>query len=494
MSTPTATYLNTGPYQEIISGISTVFSFSDGVVKLTGPLGAGKSSLLQELCKELRSENFEVVDFKIPPKSVDDLQATLIRKFKLGADLSFRKSLTRYLATKPRDLQKLILVIDDTQQMSVEALAGLHGLRDLDNNGQLLISLLLCGDKTLNVHLAQPELAGLQADISLNYSLNALEEAELSEFCSTWLQQAGKGRIALNLSYLEGLQERTRGMPGAILSELEAGMADPLFLIQNTRGELPPEVAEKEPAMISQVIHNIAEQINNIPPETKRWLKPTANVLFAAAAASTVYVYYPNILALYNEHMHPGAQPASSGAAQIASTPAPASQAPASQAPATQAPATPATPAPTPAPVAAPVATAVTAPPPAPQPQVTQTTLTPPAAAAQAPAAPVAPPVQPPTAPAVAPPASVARVTAPAPAPAPGIIAATPTPAVVINTAPASPAELEAVVNNWLAAWKQQDTNAYLGFYHTSFCVALPQQPQQLARRPHPQPVTTVTY
>jgi len=39
----------------------------------------------------------------------------------------------------------------------------------------------------------------------------------------------------------------------------------------------------------------------------------------------------------------------------------------------------------------------------------------------------------------------------------------------VINTAPASAAELEAVVNNWLAAWQHQDTNAYLGFYHTDF-------------------------
>ena len=47
MSTTTLPFLNVGPYQEVINGIGTVFSFSDGVAKLTGPLGAGKTVLTQ---------------------------------------------------------------------------------------------------------------------------------------------------------------------------------------------------------------------------------------------------------------------------------------------------------------------------------------------------------------------------------------------------------------------------------------------------------------
>ncbi len=436
MSTPTALYLSIGPYQEIISGISTVFSFSDGVVKLTGPLGAGKSSLLQELARELRGENFEVVDFKTPPKSVEELQATLIRKFKLGADLSFRKSLIRYLATKPRDLQKLILIIDDAHQMSTEALAGLHTLRDLDNNGQALISLLLCGDKTLNAHLAHPDLAALQADISLNYSLNPLEDEELSEFCSGYLQYLGKGRIALIEGYLEGLQDRSRGLPAEILGELEVVLRDPHFLFHHKRSDLPPEPVEAPPAMLGQMINSIAEQINNIPPETKRWLKPTFNTLVAVAAVSTVYVYYPRMVGLYGELMHSGAPSSASSQPQVAiNNPAPAPAAPAQQ-PA-------ATPAPTPVP--------------APQPQATQPAVaTAPVNTAPAEQAPTA------AAPAVAAPR-------PTPATAPAIAAVTSPSPTAPTTAAASSTDLAAVVNRWMSAWQQQDANKYLAFYHTDF-------------------------
>ena len=39
-------YITSGPYQDIISGIQMILSFSDGVVKLTGEEASGKTSLL----------------------------------------------------------------------------------------------------------------------------------------------------------------------------------------------------------------------------------------------------------------------------------------------------------------------------------------------------------------------------------------------------------------------------------------------------------------
>ncbi len=66
MSTTALPFLNVGPYQEVIKGIGTVFSFSDGVAKPTGPLGAGKTTVLNELVKELRAEDIEVVEYATP--------------------------------------------------------------------------------------------------------------------------------------------------------------------------------------------------------------------------------------------------------------------------------------------------------------------------------------------------------------------------------------------------------------------------------------------
>ncbi|HTR00494.1 MAG TPA: hypothetical protein VMH83_10910, partial [Candidatus Acidoferrum sp.] len=385
-------------------------------------------------------ESFEVVEFATPPKSADDLQATLIRQFRLGADLSFRKSLIRHLSTKPRDLQKLIMLIDDGDTMSVDALVGIHGLRDLEHNGQALISVLLCGDKGLNAILAKEELALLQADITLNYSLNPLGDNDIGDFCSAYMQQTGKPRAALSQRYLDSLLQQTQGLPGKVIEELAKALQQPDFLLLNGREEAPVET--KAP-IIGQVIQGIADKVNSIPPETKRWLKPTAGVLFTAAALSTVYVYYPKALSVYGDFTK---GPSAPEPAAVANNSPPAT------------PAQPAATAPTPAPVAQPQ--------PARQPQ-------PAVAAAPAPAAPPIPASPPPSAVATATPAPVPAT---APAPKPAASASTskaPAPApMVVSTAqpaPASKNDLQQIINDWVAAWQRQDLNAYLSFYHTDF-------------------------
>jgi type II secretory pathway predicted ATPase ExeA len=440
MSTNTFQFLNVGPYQEVISGISTVFSFSDGVAKLTGPLGVGKTALIAELVKELRAESFEVVEFKAPPKTPDDLQASLIRQFKLGADLSFRKSLIRYISTKPRDLQKLILVFDDAEQINATTLQGVHSLRELEHNAQPLISLLLCGDKTLNARLNQPELATLQADISLNYTLNPLEDEILSEFCSAYLQLIGKGKLVLAQSYLTTLAEQTRGLPEPVLQQLARDLRDPVFLLVNGRQGVAAEVPEPT-AKLGQVIQGITDQLNNIPPETKRWLKPATSVLFTAAALSTAYIYAPRVMSLYGDFMKGGTNTETT----VATTPPPV---PAQPQTATD---------PTPAVVATQPAATPALPP------IAAEVATP---AAVATTSPVATPTP-------ATPVSATTATAvPAP-PQTATVAPLPTPTVPVANVAVAPltggGDLRQVVENWLIAWRSQNPAAYLAYYHTDF-------------------------
>lgn len=431
MSTTTLPFLNVGPYQEVINGIGTVFSFSDGVAKLTGPLGAGKTTVLKELIKELRAEDIEVVEYVTPPKSPEDLQSSLIRRFRLGADLSFRKSLIRHFANKPRDAQRLILAFDDAEQFTPATLMALHSLRERNSN--LAVSLLLCGDKTLNALLNQPDLAPLQADISLNYVLSPLEDDTLSEFCSAYLQFRGKGRVSLSLDYLGFLFEQSRGLPEPLLQHLDLALQDPQFVATHTRREAPPVV--QEPALLGQVIHNITEQINNIPPETKRWLKPTSQVLFTAAALSTVYVYYPRAVSMYQDFFGGGTTSAPVDTAQLsppateAVTEPAAAAAPAVVEPSEQLPA------------AEPLVATVAAEPNSPG---ATARVTSPVTALQ--------PASPSAAPAVAATATAAPTLTPASA-----------------AAPAAGGDLEQVVQNWAAAWRSQDTQSYLGYYHTDF-------------------------
>ncbi len=295
-----------------------------------------------------------------PPKSPEDLQSSLIRRFRLGADISFRKSLIRHFASKPRDAQRLILVFDDAEQFTPATLIALHAL--CERNSSLAVSLLLCGDKSFNALLNQPDLATLQADISLTYVLNPLDDDALSKFCSAYLQFRGKGRVLLSMDYLGFLIEQTRGLPEPLLNHLDLALQDPQFLAMHTRREPPPvDTAQVAPP-------------DNPPAVTEPVATPP--VVEATAAVGPVV------------------------------------EATAAVEPAVDEPA-------------------------ASQPLV-----------ATAPGEPIVPvaagPVTTPVTPAVTAPQSAAAI-------------------------PAAGGELEQVVQNWATAWRMQDTQSYLGYYHTGF-------------------------
>ncbi len=56
-------YINVEPYTEILGGLSFVLSISNGVVKLTGKTGVGKTALCIELLSELKSEKIDFCVF-----------------------------------------------------------------------------------------------------------------------------------------------------------------------------------------------------------------------------------------------------------------------------------------------------------------------------------------------------------------------------------------------------------------------------------------------
>lgn len=53
-------YINVEPYTEILGGLSFVLSISNGIVKLTGKTGSGKTAMCIELLQELRTEKLNL--------------------------------------------------------------------------------------------------------------------------------------------------------------------------------------------------------------------------------------------------------------------------------------------------------------------------------------------------------------------------------------------------------------------------------------------------
>jgi Cdc6-like AAA superfamily ATPase len=103
-------YINVEPYTEVLGGLSFVLSISNGVVKLTGKTGTGKTAMCIELLKELKTEKIEFVHFPNAPESYAEVQAAIQEKLKLGATAkdqdSFIQLLTTHIIKKSLSMNK----------------------------------------------------------------------------------------------------------------------------------------------------------------------------------------------------------------------------------------------------------------------------------------------------------------------------------------------------------------------------------------------------
>ena len=73
MALPPENYYKIGPYLGVFQGIHTALDINEGIIKVVGPDGAGKSSFCHKLVEELKAHGQEVIYFEQPPESSDYL-------------------------------------------------------------------------------------------------------------------------------------------------------------------------------------------------------------------------------------------------------------------------------------------------------------------------------------------------------------------------------------------------------------------------------------
>ena len=73
MDFPQENYLKVGPYLDISQGVRTALKVNEGIIKVVGAEGVGKTSLCNQLIVELETENQDVIYFETPPQSADEL-------------------------------------------------------------------------------------------------------------------------------------------------------------------------------------------------------------------------------------------------------------------------------------------------------------------------------------------------------------------------------------------------------------------------------------
>lgn len=198
-----------------------------GFVQLTGEVGTGKTTLCRVLLEQLaqpRSTPARVALVLNPQLTPIELLETICEELRLDLDGSgargSRKALVdllnAYLLEAYAQGLRVVLIIDEAQNLSTEALEQVRLLTNLETPTQKLLQILLLGQPELREKLARDDLRQLAQRITARFHLTPLDPEETGEYLRHRFRVAGGQRFPFTAQAVKRLHRHAGGVPRLI--------------------------------------------------------------------------------------------------------------------------------------------------------------------------------------------------------------------------------------------------------------------------------------
>ena len=192
----------------------------EGFIAITGEVGTGKTTLCRTLLQRIEPGT-EVAFIFNPQLSALELLQAISAELGLETGDRTRRELTdqlnRFLLTKRQEDHRVLLIIDEAQNLAPDALEQVRLLSNLETNTAKLIQIILIGQPELDVILEQPSLRQLCQRISVRWRLAPLSTSETREYVRHRLRiAAGAPRDLFTELALREIHRRSQGIPRVV--------------------------------------------------------------------------------------------------------------------------------------------------------------------------------------------------------------------------------------------------------------------------------------
>ena len=189
-----------------------------GFVQLTGEVGTGKTTLCRLLLEQLPG-NVRVALVLNPRLSPPELLETICQELHIPLPSRRRSlkalvdALNTYLLDAYAQGLRVVLIIDEAQNLSVEALEQVRLLTNLETDTQKLLQILLLGQPELRVILARDDLRQLAQRITARFHLTPLDAAETGAYLRHRYAVAGGQRFPFTKLAVKRIHHHSGGVP-----------------------------------------------------------------------------------------------------------------------------------------------------------------------------------------------------------------------------------------------------------------------------------------
>jgi general secretion pathway protein A len=207
--------------RQAIAQLTQAIEGRNGLLVLTGDVGTGKTTVLNQLRAWLAKRAMPTAYLFNPLMDARNFIDFVLAEFGIQAERGSAGSaftqLSNWLFAGYRDGATPVLIIDEAQTLAPSVLQALGPLLNLESSSEKLLQVVLAGQPGLNDVLREPEFRPLRQRIALRCRTAPLSFDETQAYVEARLRAAGSGGNAIfSADALHAVYLYSRGIPRLI--------------------------------------------------------------------------------------------------------------------------------------------------------------------------------------------------------------------------------------------------------------------------------------
>jgi type II secretory pathway predicted ATPase ExeA/septal ring-binding cell division protein DamX len=201
---------------ETLEALIYAITSGEGIVKVTGEVGAGKTMLCRVLMERL-PETVETIYMAVPSLTRDEMLAVIGGE--LGVEVPGGKTTKLIRGLQQRLIEihgqgrQVVALIDEAHAMPLETLEEVRLLSNLETSRHKLLQMVLFGQPELDQHLLLPNMRQLRERITHSFNLQPLPAHDIKDYLDFRLRAAGyKGPDLFSRDALKLITEASEGL------------------------------------------------------------------------------------------------------------------------------------------------------------------------------------------------------------------------------------------------------------------------------------------
>ena len=191
----TSLFYDGGQRGDILAALVYAVHRGEGIIKVVGEVGSGKTMLCRMLQVEL-PDSVEIVYIANPSVSADDILFVIAHELELPVVKNASKHevmhlLQDYLLQRHMENKQVVLFVEEAQGMPLETLEEIRLLSNLETDQNKLLQIILFGQPELDDNLSKTSIRQLRERITHQFNLSPLTRDEIHKYLNFRMREVG---------------------------------------------------------------------------------------------------------------------------------------------------------------------------------------------------------------------------------------------------------------------------------------------------------------